>query len=209
MQPCAERGAEQAAGIDDAVGLVHREAQWQGVDGLASLNCRAVAAFADDAADVGLLHRASADRPLHVEQAGFGLAAGQVDGDGMQASVRHVLRLADAGAHGFFRFLEIDDAAAAHTASAMPAEAEDAQRAVRLRAADQADDLGGADIEHTERTGAMVARALGLIGLRDRGEDAARHVVHGAAPIHQSWPALCRPSLQRRCWGRWPAQGRP
>ena len=102
----------------------------QRMDRLASVGSRAGSAFVHHAADVAVRHGASADRPLHVEQARFGLAAAEVHGDRTQPGVGHVLGLADAGAHGFLRLLQIDDAAAAHAAAAVPAEAQHAQRAV-------------------------------------------------------------------------------
>ena len=69
----------------------------------------------------------AADRPLHVEQPAFRLAAGEIDGDGAQPRVGHVLGLADGGADGALGVLDIGDAAAAHargpSASRSPARA--------------------------------------------------------------------------------------
>ena len=124
----------QAARIGHALGLVGREGQRQGVDRFAAVALGARAALGDDAADVALLHRAPADRPLHVEQPAFRLAAGEVDGDVAQPRVGHVLGLADGGADRPLGLVEIDDAAAAHALAALPAEAEHAQRAVGFAA---------------------------------------------------------------------------
>ena len=130
----------------------------------AALGRGAAPALVHHAADVVLFHRASADRPLHVEQPRFRLAAGEVDGDGAQPRIGHVLGLADAGADRRLGLLQIDDAAAAHAAALLPAEAQHAQRAVAFRAADQAGDLGGADVQHAERTGAAMPRTRGSSG---------------------------------------------
>ena len=145
----------------------------------ASFDAGARPALVHHAADVVLFHRASADRPLHVEQPRFGLAAGEVDGDRAEPRIRHVLGLADRGADRLLGLLEIDDAAAAHAASLLPAEAQHAQRAVAFGAADQAGDLGGADIEHAERPGAPMPRTRRFVRSgRRRRQHATRHVVH-------------------------------
>src|SRR5208283_5906955 len=143
------------------------------VDDLAAVRFGPVAAFHDDAADVLILDRATADRPLHVEQPTLRRAAAQVDRHAVQPHVGHVLGLADGGAYGPLGFVQIDDAAAAHAAPLLPAEAHHAQRAVGLHAADQAADLGRADVDDAERAAAVRAGTRGLLRF-DRGQrDAA------------------------------------
>ena len=136
------------------IGVVDGESQRQRMDRFAPVDRGAARGLRAPRGGCRSRHRAPADRPLHVEQPRFRLAAGQVDGDRAQPHVGHVLGLADAGADGLLGLLEIDDVAAAHAAALLPAEAEHPQRAVAFGAADQAGDLGGADIEHAERPGA-------------------------------------------------------
>ena len=126
----------------DAVGFVDREGERQSVDRVAPFGGDTGAAFHDDAADIVFRHRAAADRPLHVEQPAFRLAAGEVDVDGAKPRIGHVLGLADGGADRALSLVEIGDAAAANAAPLLPAEAQDAQCAVGFGAADQAGDLG-------------------------------------------------------------------
>ena len=56
----------------------------------------------------------------------------------------------------------------------VPAEAEHAQRAVAFGAADQADDLGGADVEHAERAAALMPRALRVVRAQALGGSTRR-----------------------------------
>ena len=164
VQPRRQRRAVQAARIDDTLRLVGRKSQRQGVDHFAPLRPGPGAALGHDAADVMLFDGAAVDRPLHVEQPRFRLAAGQVHRHRTQPGVGHVLGLADAGADRSLGFFQIDNAADTDPSAAMPTEAKHAQGAVAFGAADQAGDLGRADIQHAERAGAMLPRTIRLIG---------------------------------------------
>ena len=68
--------------------------------------------------------------------------------------VAHVLRLRHGATNGALRLLQIGDAAAAYAPAALPAHAQHTQRPVTLGAADQADHLVGADIQHAKWPGA-------------------------------------------------------
>ncbi len=133
------------------------------MDHFAAVALRPGAALGDHAADVALLDCAAADRPLHVQQPAFRLTAGEVDGDLVQPGVGHILGLADGGADRTLRLVQVDDAAAAHALAAVPAEAEHAQAAVGFLTANQADNLGAADIEHAHRTGTAQARTWRIV----------------------------------------------
>ena len=67
--------AVMPARVGHALGFVDGKADGQGVDRFASFGDRAAAAFADDALNVGFRHLSATDRPLHVEQPAFGMAA--------------------------------------------------------------------------------------------------------------------------------------
>ncbi len=123
----------QPARIGNPLRVVGGEGERQRVDDVAPLGGGAGAALQQHAAHVGLGDGAPADRPLHVEQPAFRLAAGEVDGDGAQPQVGLVLGLADRGADRALGVLDVDDAAAAHAAAALPAEAEHAQSSRRIR----------------------------------------------------------------------------
>ena len=162
MQTRVQCRAEQAARIDHVVGRIDGEIQRQDMDRFPAIDLRPAAALVQHAANIVLRHRAAADRPLHVEQARFRLTAGQIDGDGAQPGVGHVLGLPDAGADRFLGGLQIGDVAAVQTPALLPAKTEDPQRAVAFHPADQAGDLGGADIDDAERAGTMMPRRFDL-----------------------------------------------
>ena len=164
MQAGAELFAMMAARIRDAGGVIDGEEHRQRVDGFTAFGDRAGAAFGDDTAHVRVTYLTAADGPLHVEQARFRRAAGEVYRDAAQAVIGHFLGHGDSRANGAFGFVQIGDAAAAHAARAGQAAAERAQRAVAIGASDQAGNFRAADIEHTEGARAQIACARRRIG---------------------------------------------
>ena len=117
-------------------------------------------------------------RPLHVEQPAFRLAAGEVDGDGAQPRVGHVLRLADAGADRALGLLEIGDVAAAHAAALLPAEAQHPQRAVAFACGRSGRRSWWCRYPARRTAGRAVAPARGgSSGRPRRRQDATWHVV--------------------------------
>lgn len=152
------------ARIGNAGRLVNRECDGEGVDRLPSFRHCARTAFADDAPHVRIGNLPPADGPLHVEQTAFGLPAGEIYRDAAKPVIGHVFGHGDRGADRTFRFVQIRYTAAAHAARARETAAKGAQRAIRVGAADEACDLGAANIQNAERTRTQIARARRRIG---------------------------------------------
>ncbi len=183
MQLRRQRVAEQPPRVGNTRRFVSGEAERQRMDREPSLRRGTGTRLTHHAADIVRVHRTAIDGPLHVEQARFRLATGEIYIDGFKPQIRHVLRLADSSTNRALSLVEIDNAAGFDAPAFLPAEAQSAQPAVGFRAADEAGDLGGADIQHTERAGFDVAATQRffrrrLYGPAIQNGRTARHAVH-------------------------------
>ncbi len=182
MQLRRQRIAEQPARVGHTWCFISGKIERQRMDRDAPFGGCTRPRLTHHAPDVVRVHGTSIDGPLHVEQARFRLAAREVHIDGFEPQIRHILRLADSGADCTLRLIEIDNTAGFDTPTLLPAEAQSPQPAIGFRAADEAGDLGGADIQHPERAGFDVAVSLRFFRRRlypaIQHWRAARHAVH-------------------------------
>ena len=199
VQADGELVAVQAAGVSDAVGVVDGEAEREDVDGVAAFVDGAVAAFVQDAAEILVADRAVAHRPLQVDLAADGRAAGEVDDDAAQVVLGHLLGGANGLEDGEAGLLDVGYATAADAAGGGKAETGDAEPGILVDAADETANLAAAHVEHAERAGAErfaasgrgVGRHSGRQGgagrLRRRGGEWADDGVHAMSLRSAAW----------------------
>ena len=160
MQVGAEALAHHALGVADAAGAVERKAGRQAVqDGAARLGGAQAGGLA--APDGGRFRQTPpVERHAGVEIGRAEAAAGIGDDDALDLHAGHAFGGVDREPDGGFGLVHVDDDAALDAARPLMADAEDAgamgasaqhvRGLGRDQLGDQADHLGGADVEHAE-----------------------------------------------------------